>query len=79
MWVALPASLCQDGVDAESLFDSSDLDARAQRADALEKAWGRISMNYQQSMDLEGLADVAPQVTWPDVSRSDWGGHICRR
>ena len=63
MWVALPASLCQDGVDAESLFDSSDLDARAQRADALEKAWGRISMNYQQSMDLEGLADVAPQVT----------------
>lgn len=59
--------LFQDGVDADAIFDSADLDARSQRADSLERAWGRLCANYQQSMDLEGVSDVVPQVTWPQV------------
>lgn len=58
-------------MDYDAIFDSSDLDARASRADALERTWDRIRFNYQQSLDAEGLTDVVPQVgLFKDVARS---------
>lgn len=65
---------CQDGVDYDAIFDSSDLDARASRADALERTWDRIRFNYQQSLDAEGLTDVAPQVC---LFKDVWQGQRC--
>ena len=60
-------SLCcvlfpQDGVDGDSIFDSTDLDGRQSRAESLERAWDRICTNYQHQLDMEGLNDVVPQV-----------------
>ena len=57
----------QDGVDGDSIFDSTDLDGRQSRAEtesleSLERAWDRICTNYQNQLDMEGLNDVVPQV-----------------
>ena len=59
--------LFQDGVDADAIFDSADLDARSQRADSLERAWGRLCANYQQSMDLEGFLMLFPRSLGPKL------------
>ena len=58
-----PPAVHQDGVDTNTIFDSTDLDQRSARGASLMATFDRICANYQQAMDVEGVTDAVVQVT----------------